>query len=605
MLKTANCGDLRLDQVGRSVRLAGWVHRRRDHGGVIFLDLRDRSGLVQVVLRSETAAEAYAAADEVRNEYVLEIQGNVLARDSQTVNPNMPTGEIEVAATGLVVLNPAKPLPIQVNEDDEVDELIRLKYRYIDLRRDEMRRSLELRHRMNHYIRNFMTERDFWEIETPQLTAATPEGARDYVVPSRLHHGAFYALPQAPQQFKQLLMVAGIERYFQIARCFRDEDLRADRQPEFTQLDVEWSFVDEEDILGLMEELFNGLTRELRPDMTTPSPWSRIPYAEALERFGTDQPDLRFGLELSDCSDLVKDSGFGVFAGAVEAGGRVRGVVMPTGAELSRKEVDRFTDLAKTLGAKGLVSIQFSADPSTATEDDVRSPVLRHLGLETANAIGQRCGAAGGDLVLLAADADSVVNTTLDGIRREIGRRLELADPLALHYAFITEFPLVKWNPDEDRWDAMHHPFTAPFEADMDKLESDPGAVRARAYDIVANGYELASGSIRIHQRDMQERVFRLLGMDEAEAQERFGHMLEAFEYGAPPHGGIAPGLDRVAMLLAGRSNIREVIAFPKTQAATDPLTGAPSPIPQEQLDELAIITRIDETPSEDAVDGA
>ncbi|MCZ6545076.1 MAG: aspartate--tRNA ligase [Chloroflexi bacterium] len=605
MLKTENCGELGLDQVGRSVRLAGWVHRRRDHGGVIFLDLRDRSGLVQVVLRSETAAEAYAAADEVRNEYVLEIQGNVLARESQTVNPNMPTGEIEVVATRLVVLNPAKPLPIQVNEDDEVDELIRLKYRYIDLRRDAMRRSLELRHRMNHYIRNFMTERDFWEIETPQLTAATPEGARDYVVPSRLHHGAFYALPQAPQQFKQLLMVAGIERYFQIARCFRDEDLRADRQPEFTQLDVEWSFVDEEDILGLMEELFNGLTRELRPDMTTPSPWSRIPYAEALERFGTDQPDLRFGLELSDCSDLVKDSGFGVFAGAVEAGGRVRGVVMPTGAELSRKEVDRFTDLAKTLGAKGLVSIQFSADPSTATEDDVRSPVLRHLGLETANAIGQRCGAASGDLVLLAADADSVVNTTLDGIRREIARRLELADPLALHYAFITEFPLVEWNSDEDRWDAMHHPFTAPFEADMDKLESDPGAVRARAYDIVANGYELASGSIRIHQRDMQERVFRLLGMDEAEAQERFGHMLEAFEYGAPPHGGIAPGLDRVAMLLAGRSNIREVIAFPKTQAATDPLTGAPSPIPQEQLDELAIITRVDETPSEDAVDGA
>ncbi|MCZ6708298.1 MAG: aspartate--tRNA ligase [Chloroflexi bacterium] len=605
MLKTENCGELGLDQVGRSVRLAGWVHRRRDHGGVIFLDLRDRSGLVQVVLRSETAAEAYAAADEVRNEYVLEIQGNVLARESQTVNPNMPTGEIEVVATRLVVLNPAKPLPIQVNEDDEVDELIRLKYRYIDLRRDAMRRSLELRHRMNHYIRNFMTERDFWEIETPQLTAATPEGARDYVVPSRLHHGTFYALPQAPQQFKQLLMVAGIERYFQIARCFRDEDLRADRQPEFTQLDVEWSFVDEEDILGLMEELFNGLTRELRPDMTTPSPWSRIPYAEALERFGTDQPDLRFGLELSDCSDLVKDSGFGVFAGAVEAGGRVRGVVMPTGAELSRKEVDRFTDLAKTLGAKGLVSIQFSADPSTATEDDVRSPVLRHLGLETANAIGQRCGAASGDLVLLAADADSVVNTTLDGIRREIARRLELADPLALHYAFITEFPLVEWNSDEDRWDAMHHPFTAPFEADMDKLESDPGAVRARAYDIVANGYELASGSIRIHQRDMQERVFRLLGMDEAEAQERFGHMLEAFEYGAPPHGGIAPGLDRVAMLLAGRSNIREVIAFPKTQAATDPMTGAPSPIPQEQLDELAIITRVDETPSEDAVDGA
>jgi aspartyl-tRNA synthetase len=600
LLKTHDCGDLRAEHVGQNVTLAGWVHRRRDHGGVIFLDLRDRSGLVQVVLRSESAAAAYQAAEEVRNEYVLLIHAEVVARSTDTVNPNMGTGEIEVVASELEVLNPSKTPPFQVNEDSEVDESVRLKYRYVDLRRDEMRRSLELRHQMNQYIRGFMTEQGFWEIETPQLTAATPEGARDYIVPSRLHHGTFYALPQAPQQFKQLLMVGGVERYFQIARCFRDEDLRADRQPEFTQLDVEWSFADEEDILGLMETLFTGLTTTLRPDFTVPSPWTRITYHDALERFGSDKPDLRFGLELADCSDLVRDSGFGVFAGAIKSGGRVRAVLMPGGAELSRREVDKFTDLAKTLGAKGLVSIQFAADPATAGEDEIRSPVLRHLGLEVAQAIGARCGASAGDMVLLAADADGVVNTVLDGLRREIGRRLELADESTIHYAFVTEFPLVEWNADGERWDAMHHPFTAPVEADLGRLESDPGSVRARAYDIIANGYELASGSIRIHRREMQEQVFGLLGISAEEAQERFGHMLDAFELGAPPHGGIAPGLDRVAMLLAGRSNIRDVIAFPKTQAATDPLTGAPSPVPKEQLEELALILREIESPNEE-----
>ncbi len=590
MLKSHNCGDLRAEHVGSQVTLAGWVHRRRDHGGVIFLDLRDRSGLVQIVLRSESAATAYQAAEEVRNEYVLLIHGEVVARSAETVNPNMGTGEIEVVAADLEVLNASKTPPFQVNEEADVDEGVRLKYRYVDLRREEMRRSLELRHQMNQYIHSFMTEQGFWEIETPQLTAATPEGARDYIVPSRLHHGTFYALPQAPQQFKQLLMVAGVERYFQIARCFRDEDLRADRQPEFTQLDVEWSFADEEDILGLMETLFTGLTATLRPDLTVPTPWTRITYRDALERFGSDKPDLRFGLELRDCSDLVRDSGFGVFAGAIESGGRVRAVLMPGGAELSRKEVDKFTELAKTLGAKGLVSIQFAADPEAASEDEIRSPVLRHLGVETAQAIGARCDAHAGDMVLLAADADGVVNTVLDGLRREIGRRLELADESTIHYAFVTEFPLVEWNADEDRWDAIHHPFTAPFEEDLEKLGSDPGAVRARAYDIIANGYELASGSIRIHRREMQEQVFGLLGISAEEAQERFGHMLDAFELGAPPHGGIAPGLDRIAMLLAGRTNIRDVIAFPKTQAATDPLTGAPSPVPTAQLEELAII---------------
>ena len=589
MLKSHECGTLRTEQVGEAVVLAGWVHRRRDHGGVIFLDLRDRSGLVQVVLRSETAGDSYAGAEGVRNEFVLRVQGEVVRRSDDTVNPNMGTGEIEVVASDVEILNASKPVPIQVNENEEVDDVVRLKYRYIDLRREEMQGSLHLRHQMNQYIRRYMTERGFWEIETPQLTAATPEGARDYVVPSRLHPGAFYALPQAPQQFKQLLMVAGVERYFQIARCFRDEDLRADRQPEFTQLDLEWSFADEEDILGLVEELFTGLTHELRPDMTVPSPWPRVTYYEAMERFGSDKPDLRYGLELSDCTDLVRDSGFGVFKGAVDAGGRVRAVVMPGGAELSRKEVDGFTDLAKTLGANGLVSIQFAVAPDVAGEDEIRSPVLRHLGVETAQAIGQRCEAGAGDLVLLAADQDSVVNTVLDGTRREIARRLELADPLTLDYAFVTEFPLVEWNAEEERWNALHHLFTAPFEEDLPKLETDPGTVRSRAYDIIANGYELASGSIRIHQRDVQERVFDLLGISPDEARERFGHMLDAFEYGAPPHGGIAPGLDRVAMLLAGRANIREVIAFPKTQTATDPLTGAPAALPPEQLAELAI----------------
>ena len=589
MLKSHDCGVLRTNQVGKTVSLAGWVHRRRDHGGVIFLDLRDRSGIVQIVLRSETAGESYSDAESVRNEFVLRVKGEVVRRSDETINPNMGTGEIEVVASDVEILNASRPVPIQVNEDEEVDDAVRLKYRYVDLRREEMQEALRLRHEMNQYIRHYMSERGFWEIETPQLTAATPEGARDYVVPSRLHLGAFYALPQAPQQFKQLLMVSGVERYFQIARCFRDEDLRADRQPEFTQLDVEWSFADEEDILGLMEELFTGLTSTLRPDMTVPSPWPSMTYHEALERFGTDKPDLRYAVELSDCTDLVRDSGFGVFKGAVDAGGRVRAVVMAGGAELSRKEVDAFTNLAKTLGAKGLVSIQFNAAPDVAVEGDIRSPVLRHLGVETAQASGRRGEVSAGDLVLLAADQDSVVNTVLDGIRREIARRLDLADPLTLNYAFITEFPLVEWNFDEKRWSALHHLFTAPFDEDLPKLDTDPGSVRSRAYDVVANGYELASGSIRIHQRDIQERIFDLLGISPDEAHERFGHMLDAFEYGAPPHGGIAPGLDRIAMLLAGRANIREVIAFPKTQTATDPLTGAPAPLPPEQMAELAI----------------
>ena len=606
MLKSHGCGALRSEHVGQTVTLAGWVHRRRDHGRLIFLDLRDRDGIVQVVVRPSDGGDsdsdtAYAAANGVRNEYVLRIEGEVVARSESAVNPNLDSGEIEVVASSVEVLNAAKTPPFAVNEDESgVDELVRLQYRYIDLRRPDMIASLAMRDRLNQYIRTYMSGREFLEVETPIMVAATPEGARDYVVPSRLQPGAFYALPQAPQQYKQLLMVAGVERYFQIAHCFRDEDLRADRQPEFTQLDLEWSFCEEDDILDLLEELFAGATAALRPDLTVPRPFPRLTWHDAMERYGSDKPDLRYSLELADCSDLAAKSSFGVFSGAVADGGRVRGITMPGGAELSRRGVDAFTQFARTLGAPGLVSFQFSADPAEAGEDDVRSPVLRHVGIDDARAIGRRCGASAGDLVLLAAGAEGMVATVLDGLRRHIAERLELADPSVLQYAFVTDFPLVERDADGDRWNALHHPFTAPQSDDLPLLTSDPARVRARAYDTIANGYELGSGSIRIHQRDLQEQVFALLGIDRAEAQERFGHMLDAFEYGAPPHGGFAFGIDRVAMLLAGKDNIREVIAFPKTQSASDPLTGAPMPITAEQLDELHLSLKLVKPPSSD-----
>ena len=592
MLKTHGCGTLRATHAGETVTLAGWVHRRRDHGQLIFIDLRDRDGIVQVVVRPDDNPDAYATANEVRGEYVLRIEGEVVERSEATRNPNLSTGDIEVVANSVEVLNAAKTPPFSVSEDDDVNELVRLQYRYIDLRRPSMISTLELRHRLNQFIRDFMTEQGFLEVETPILVAATPEGARDYVVPSRLTPGAFYALPQAPQQFKQLLMVAGVERYFQIARCFRDEDLRADRQPEFVQLDLEWSFCEEEDILTLLEELFAGLAAALRPDLTVPRPFPRISWHEAMERFGSDKPDLRYGLELSDCSDIAESSGFGVFSSTIASGGRVRGIVMPGGASLSRREVDAFTTLAKTMGAPGLVSLQFSADPVDAGEDDVRSPVLRHLGIEDARKIGERCGASAGDLVLLAAGDSGMVSTVLDGIRRELARRLDLIDDSILNFGFVTDFPLVEWDEDGQRWDALHHPFTAPQAEDADLLDTDPARVRARAYDTICNGFELGSGSIRIHERDLQMKVFELLGVGAEEAQQRFGHMLNAFEYGAPPHGGFAFGIDRVAMLLAGTENIREVIAFPKTMSASDPMTGAPMSITTEQLEELHLLVR-------------
>ncbi len=596
MLKTHGCGTLRAEHAGESVTLAGWVHRRRDHGQLIFIDLRDRDGLVQVVVRPDDYPDAYAIANEVRGEYVLRVEGQVVERTDATKNPNLATGDVEVIASSVDVLNAAKTPPFSVSEDDEVNELVRMQYRYIDLRRSSMLQALELRHRLNQYIRDYMTGEGFLEVETPILVAATPEGARDYVVPSRLTPGAFYALPQAPQQFKQLLMVAGVERYFQIARCFRDEDLRADRQPEFVQLDLEWSFCEEEDILTLLEELFAGAAAALRPDLTVPRPFPRLTWHEAMERFGSDKPDLRYGLELADCSDIAETSEFGVFSSTIANGGRVRGIVMPGGASLSRREVDAFTNLAKTMGAPGLVSLQFNSDPAEASDDDVRSPVLRHLGIDDARRIGERCGASAGDLVLLAAGDAGMVSTVLDGIRRELARRLDMIDDSVLQFGFVTDFPLVEWDDDGQRWDALHHPFTAPQDEDAHLLDSDPATVRARAYDTICNGFELGSGSIRIHQRDLQMKVFELLGVGAEEAQQRFGHMLNAFEYGAPPHGGFAFGIDRVAMLLAGTENIREVIAFPKTMSASDPMTGAPMPIADDQLDELHLqISRVDE----------
>ena len=487
MLKTHNCGDLRVRHAGEQVTLAGWVHRRRDHGGVTFIDLRDRAGVVQIVFHPDAAGAdpSLAALPGVRGEYVLRVTGDVVERAEETKNANLGSGDVEVQAATIEILNEAKTPPFAISDDIEVDEMLRLQYRYIDLRRPAMVRALEMRHGMNQYIRNFMSSRAFTEVETPIMVAATPEGARDYLVPSRLHHGAFYALPQSPQQLKQLLMVGGLERYFQIARCFRDEDLRADRQPEFTQLDIEVSFVEEDDILTMMEELFHGLARTLRSDLHIPTPFPRLTYADVVERFGSDKPDLRYGLELADCSDLVRDSAFGVFRAAVESGGRVRAVVMPGGASLSRKQVDEFTELAKTMGAKGLVSIQFSAAPPDATEDDVRSPVLRHLGIETVRAIGVRCDAKPGDLVLLAAGPDGVVNTVLDGLRRDIARRLDLADPQILQFAFITDFPMFEWDAGGRRWDALHHPFTAPHLDDVGLLDTDPGQARARAYDAI------------------------------------------------------------------------------------------------------------------------
>ena len=603
MLKNTNSGELRASDEGREVVLAGWVHRRRDHGGLVFIDLRDHSGLVQVVFNPKDSAAATAVAEEARGEYVLRVTGKVTRRRPGTENAELPTGEIEVHASEAEVLNAAKTPPFYITEETDVEELLRLKYRYLDLRRETIHGNLVLRHRVVKFIRDFLTERGFTEIETPILTAPTPEGARDYVVPSRVHAGHFYALPQSPQQYKQLLMVVGFERYFQIARCLRDEDLRADRQPEHTQLDLELSFIsDEEDIFRLTEELYYSLASTVFPHRKVQAhPFPRMTYEESLRRFGTDKPDLRYGLELVDFTDALRDTEFSVFQRVIAADGVVRGLCVPDGAAFSRKQIDDLTTFVGQYGAKGLVSMAFPGEGpiGTLSEDDIRSPVAKFFSPKQAEEMARLAGAKRGDMLLIVADRPAIANRTLDGLRREIASRLQLADPEVLAFAFVTQYPLLEWSDTDGRWSPAHHPFTSPYVEDLPLLDTDPGRVRSHAYDLVCNGWELFSGSIRIHRREVQEKMFSVLGISPEEARQKFGHMLEAFEYGAPPHAGIGSGIDRLMAVLTNEPDIREVIAFPKTKSAADPMMGAPRPISDQQLTELYIaVTEIEEEPS-------
>ncbi len=586
MLKSVNCGELRAEHAGQTVTLAGWVHRRRDHGALIFLDLRDRSGIVQITCDRVANEAAYAVLNAARSEYVVQVTGVVRLRPDGLANPNMPTGDVEVVGHAAQILNEARTPPFYINEDVELDEALRLKYRYLDLRRPAMQKNIILRHNVVHLIREFLSSRDFLEIETPVLIKTTPEGARDYVVPSRVHPGNFYALPQSPQQLKQLLMVAGYEKYFQIARCFRDEDLRADRQPEFTQLDLEMSFIDREDIISLIGELYTEIIEQLGSKPILQKPFPVLTYAEAMDRYGSDKPDLRFGMEHVDVSDLVAGSAFGVFSGAVAGGGKVKGIVAPGCALYSRKDLDELAEVAKRAGAKGLVHIAYR-------EDGPKSSAAKFLTESDFDALQQRLAAHTGDLALLVADADAmVVAKVLGELRVLLGRRLGLARKDVHALCWVVEFPLLEWSAEEGRWTAMHHPFTSAMDEDWDLLASDPGKVRAKAYDIVMDGWEVGGGSIRIHQRHRQSQMFKALGIEAEEAEEKFGHLLEAFEYGAPPHGGIATGIDRTVAILAGIPSIREVIAFPKTASATDLMFRSPSEISERQLQELHLAIR-------------
>ena len=591
--RTHQCGNLNERHSESRVTVVGWVNRRRDHGHLLFIDLRDSSGMIQIVFNPDENQEAYEIANEVRAEYVVQVTGTVVKRQEGSENEALATGSIEVKADSILVLNKSLTPPFPINQEDNVEESLRLQYRYLDLRRERMNRNLKLRHNVIKKIRSYMDANDFVEIETPVLGLATPEGARDYLVPSRIHQGQFYALPQSPQQWKQLLMVAGFDRYYQIARCYRDEDLRADRQPEFTQLDFEMSFVDEDDILTLTEKLFLKLAELVSEEFSINDSFPRITYAESMERFGTDKPDLRYGLEIQDFTDHARDSGFRVFEEAVAQGGRLRGILVNGGSDTPRKALDKMVDLAKENGAGGLIWMSFDGEGAlnTLTKEDIRSPVAKFFDLEQLSAIAHTAGGQRGDLILLAVGEDRVTSKTLDALRRHIAEQRNLAPADEIVFAFITEFPMFEWDEEESRWSAMHHLFTAPFEEDIDLLDTDPGAVRSRAYDLVANGWELSSGSIRIHSRELQEKILMTLGLSMDEAQDKFGHMLDAFEYGTPPHGGFAPGIDRLVALFAGEKDIREVIAFPKTKSASDLLMGAPSTVSKRQLSDVYIET--------------
>ncbi len=582
-----DCGELRPSDVGKTVTVKGWVNRRRDHGGLIFLDLRDRYGLTQVVANPQESPDAHAIAETIRSEFVLAVTGKVEKRPAGTVNSSLATGEIELHASEIRILNASKTPPFYIADEAPVEESLRLEYRYLDLRRPHMQQNLVLRHRAIKFIRDYLDARNFVEIETPALVKSTPEGARDYVVPSRLYPGEFYALPQSPQQLKQLLMVAGMDRYYQIVRCYRDEDQRADRQPEFTQLDLEMSFVDREDVLRLMEGLYTAMFEALSTKTILEKPFPRLTYQESMLRFGNDKPDLRFGMEIREVTDIVAESEFGVFSNAAKSGGVVRGIVAPGQAGMTRGQIDQLTDVAKTFGAKGLVWIGLQeGDDRDIT---VRSPISKFLSDEEVDLLVARLEAEPGDMLLLVADQADTAATVLGRLRSHLGRELGLIDESVHAFCWVLDFPMYEWDDDNDRWEAMHHPFTSPMDEDVALLDTDPGRVRAKAYDLVLDGLELGSGSIRIHQREVQNKIFEIMGYDAPEIEHRFGHMLRAFEYGAPPHGGMAPGIDRTVMILAGEENIREVIAFPKNQGAQDLMMGAPSPIDDRQLAELHI----------------
>ncbi|MEE8194663.1 MAG: aspartate--tRNA ligase [Dehalococcoidales bacterium] len=595
MLKSHSCGELNRESAGTRVTLAGWVDRRRDHGGLIFIDLRDREGIVQVVFNPEKSKSCHKIASQMRNEYVVQVGGEVAPRPPGTENLRLPSGGVEVIVDSVSILNASKTPPFSINEDIEVEENLRLKYRYLDLRRPRMRENLLLRHRVVKFMRDFLDARGFLEVETPILIKSTPEGARDYLVPSRVSPGRFYALPQSPQQLKQLLMVAGVEKYYQVARCFRDEDTRADRQPEFTQLDLEMSFVEEEDIINLLEELFTSLMKAVKPKLRLITPFLRLTYAQAMERYGSDKPDLRFGMEIKDLSEIAARSGFSIFSSAVAGGGVVKGICAPGCGGYSRHQLEELNKLTRGFGAAGLVTIALGAAPgglNALTVDMVKSVAAKYLSLDQIKEIALRLDAAMGDLLLIIAGEKGLVSSALGSLRLEMGHRLKLAAPDLFAFAFITDFPLLEWNGDSSRWQPMHHPFTAPRDEDMPLLATAPEKVYGRHYDLVLNGYEIAGGSIRIHTSKLQRKVFRLMGYSDREVKQRFGHLLKAFDYGAPPHGGIAAGIDRFLMLLAGEETIREVIPFPKTQNAVDMLFDAPSPVSEEQLAELHLCLR-------------
>lgn len=580
-------GDINTSLIDQEIELSGWVNRRRDHGGVIFVDLRDRSGIAQVVFDPDLE-DIFAIAERIRPEYVIRIRGRVRHRPEGTVNKDLPTGEVEVLGLDLEVLNSALTPPLQVSEDERVGEETRLKYRYVDLRRESMQKNLILRSQVSRALRSYLDDRGFLDIETPMLTKATPEGARDYLVPSRTHGGSFFALPQSPQLFKQLLMMSGFDRYYQIVKCFRDEDLRADRQPEFTQLDIETSFIEEDEILALMETMMAGLFKDVL-DVDVPTPFERMTYAEAMDRFGSDKPDLRIPLELVDVGDLLAHVDFKVFSGpANDPKGRVAALKVPGGSSLSRKQIDAYTKYVGNYGARGLAYIK--CNDVAAGKEGLQSPIVKFMDDGAVSGILERTGAQDGDLIFFGADSTKVVNDALGALRVKLGHDLEMVEG-DWRFLWVMDWPMFEWDEDNNRWQALHHPFTAPA-GDTESLVANPGEALSRAYDMILNGVELGGGSIRIHQKSMQEAVFKLLGISDEEAQEKFGFLLEALEYGAPPHGGIAFGLDRLVMLMTGADSIREVIAFPKTQTAACQLTEAPAPVSTEQLRELNLRIR-------------